>query len=453
MIKAILFDLDGVLVETDKWHYYALNIALEAANEAPISWKEHLEIYKGRPTKIKLSMMTERRGLSPEKYERIAAIKQDYTVDMITKFSERDEEKIAMMRLLQRDGYHIAVCSNAIQVSAGLMLERSGYLEFLDFYLGNEDAPPGLGKPAPNIYQEAFRRLGITPAEAVIVEDSDVGRQAAYASGAAVCEVKDQTEVNYYRVKATVQAAERPQVVIPAAGQGKRFYEAGYQHPKPLIDVEGRPMISWVLDDFASLQARTIVLMQERHIERYCAHAIINEYHPGTQFVGVDGLTEGAACTLLLAVPELNPNGELILANSDQKVDVDLVQFVQDMRDQRADGGIMTFRDTNPKWSFARTDENDQVVEVAEKQPISNQATVGIYYYRRAGDFIKYAEQMIAKDIRTNGEFYACPVFNELIAAGGNVRVWEIEQTKMHGLGTPEDLQTFLAIHNTLLTA
>jgi len=114
------------------------------------------------------------------------------------------------------------------------------------------------------------------------------------------------------------------------------------------------------------------------------------------------------------------------------------------MRASNADAGILVFRDTNPKWSFARTNAEGVVVEVAEKRAISDLATVGIYYYRRAGDFIRFARQMIAKDIRVNGEFYVCPVFNEMIEAGLRVLVYEINASQMHGLGTPEDLDRYL---------
>jgi len=444
MIKAIIFDLDGVLIETDKWHFSALNIALQSVGEEPLSWKEHLEIYKGRPTTTKLKMLTERRGLEASLYDQIKKVKQEYTVDMITRFTEKDAEKIEMMRLLKERGYKIAVCSNAIRESVQLMLECGGYMEFIDAWFGNGDVSQP--KPHPEIYLRAFARLGVKAHETVIVEDSEVGLESANASGASVCAVADESETNFYRVLSSILHVEKPQVVIPAAGQGKRFYEAGYQHPKPLIQVQGRPMLAHVLDDFGNLQAKNIILMQARHLEQYLAEDIISNYSPGAHFVGVDGLTEGAACTLLLAEPVLNPNAELIIANSDQKVTASVERFVYDMREQKAEGGIMTFHDTNPKWSFASADDTGRVLEVAEKNPISDHATVGIYYWKRAGDFIRSAREMISKDIRVNGEFYVCPVYNEFINSGGDVRIWEISADDMHGLGTPEDLERYVQV-------
>src|SRR5919201_733175 len=380
MIKAVIFDMDGVLVDADKWHFNALNVALQHSDVDQISWQEHLTVYKGIPTRSKLEILTARKGLSPELWDKIHASNQD--------------------------------------------VERA--------------------KPHPEIYLKAFELLVLAPDECVIVEDSDVGKAAAAAAGGVLCSVNDPADVNYYRVMRTLREADRLNVVIPAAGQGKRFAEVGYQHPKPLIDVEGRPMIAWVLENFAGV-GRPIVVMQQRHIEQYCADFHVRELAADAEIVPVHGMTEGAACTVLLAEQLIDNGSELVLANSDQYVDVDVAGFVQRMRDRGADGGILTFRDDHPKWSYARTDADGRVIEVAEKVVISDQATVGIYYFRRGADFVAAARRMIEKDARVNGEFYVCPVFNELIAAGATVYVDEIEKSSMHGLGTPEDLEAFLA--------
>lgn len=440
MIKAVVFDMDGVLIDADKWHFNALNVALQHADIDPISWQEHLTVYKGIPTKRKLAILSERRGLPEGLWDKISASKQEATQHIIAGFCAPDPEKVEMMRLLSRR-YAIAVCSNSIRATVDLMLERSGLAPCVSFSLSNEDV--GRAKPDPEIYRMAFDRLGVEPRECVVIEDSDVGKAAATASGAILCSVDDPSEVNYYRVLRTVAAADRVNVVIPAAGQGKRFAEMGYQHPKPLIDVAGRPMIDLVLDDFRAV-GRPIVIMQGRHVKQYCADDLIRRLAPGAEVVQIDGLTEGAACTVLAAADHFDGPNELLLANSDQTVDVDLSTFVQRMRELDADGGILTFRDGDPKWSYARCDADGRVVEVAEKRVISDQATAGIYYFRRGSDFAAAARRMIDKDIRVNGEFYVCPAFNELILDGKRIFVQEIEKGQMHGLGTPEDLAAYL---------
>ena len=234
-------------------------------------------------------------------------------------------------------------------------------------------------------------------------------------------------------------------VLIPMAGKGSRFSKAGYTFPKPLIDVNNKPMIQIVVENLG-IEGRYIFLVLDEHYERYALKYLLPliTQPNDCEIVRVKQMTEGAACTALLAKNLIDNDDELILANSDQWVDWVPDHFLRYMRDNIADGGILTFTSTHPKWSFARLEEgSNRVVEVAEKKPISNHATVGIYYYKRGRDFVESAEQMIEKNIRVNGEFYVCPVFNEMISGGKNIMVYPVAE--MRGLGTPEDLQSFLA--------
>ena len=132
----------------------------------------------------------------------------------------------------------------------------------------------------------------------------------------------------------------------------------------------------------------------------------------------------------------------LFFANSDQFVEWDSNEFFYKMNESKADGGIVTFKATHPKWSFAELDDSGYVTKVAEKNPISDNATVGFYYWKKGSDFVRFAESMIEKDIRTNNEFYVCPVFNEAIQEKLQIKSFEVEG--MWGLGTPEDLDYFL---------
>jgi dTDP-glucose pyrophosphorylase len=163
---------------------------------------------------------------------------------------------------------------------------------------------------------------------------------------------------------------------------------------------------------------------------------------PNCHIVQVDGLTEGAACTTLLAKQFIDSDRPLLIANSDQFVEWSSSECLYAFSADGVDGGIVTFKASHPKWSYAKLGEDGFVAEVAEKRPISETATVGIYYWKCGSDYVRFAEQMIKKDIRTNGEFYVCPVFNEAIAAGKKIRAKEV--SKMWGIGTPEDLNYFL---------
>jgi dTDP-glucose pyrophosphorylase len=230
-------------------------------------------------------------------------------------------------------------------------------------------------------------------------------------------------------------------VLIPMAGAGSRFQQAGYTFPKPLIDVEGKPMIQTVVDNL-NIDATYIFVVQKGHRIQYNLDTLLNLITPNCKIVEVDGITEGAACTTLLAKEHIDNDAPLVMANSDQFLEWDSNEFMYKMIEQKVDGGIVTFKATHPKWSFANVDEYGYVTEVAEKNPISDIATVGVYYWAKGSDYVKYAEQMIDKNIRTNNEFYTCPVFNEAITDCKKIKTFHIE--KMWGLGTPEDLNYYL---------
>lgn len=235
-------------------------------------------------------------------------------------------------------------------------------------------------------------------------------------------------------------------IVIPMAGKGTRFAEAGYAFPKPLIDIKGKAMIEVVVNNLRpTVPHRFIFICQREHYEKYDLHNVLkNATNNHFEVVLVQGVTEGAACTVMLAAQYINNNSEMLIANSDQYIEVSIDDFIVSAREKKSDGLIMTFKASHPKWSYARTASGGKVLEVAEKKVISDQATVGVYYYKKGSDFMKAAESMIHKNIRHNNEFYVCPVYNDLILEDKDVYVYEIEDKKMHGLGTPEDLQMFL---------
>lgn len=231
-------------------------------------------------------------------------------------------------------------------------------------------------------------------------------------------------------------------IVIPMAGRGSRFAEAGYQMPKPLIDIHGRPMIEYVTQNIRPKQEhRFIYICQQEHLAKYDLEKKLDCIAPGCVIVAVDHITEGAACTVLLAKAYIDNSDSLMIANSDQFVDMNIDEYLAAIGDY--DGLIMTMPASDPKWSYIRYNREGLVTLVREKEVISNQATVGIYNYRYGRDFVKYAQQMIDKNIRVNNEFYVAPVYNEMIEAGKKLIFYDVG-ANMHGLGTPEDLNAFL---------
>ena len=203
-------------------------------------------------------------------------------------------------------------------------------------------------------------------------------------------------------------------------------------------------MIQVVVENI-NVDAKHIFVVQKSHYEKYNLKTVLNNITPDCEIVQVDGVTEGAACTTLLAKEFINNDQPLLMANSDQFVEWDSNEFMYSMVGDNIDGGMLTFRSNHPKWSYAKLNDDGFVTEVQEKNPISDIATVGIYYWAKGSDYVKYAEQMIDNDIRVNNEFYVCPVFNEAIADDKKLKIFDIE--KMWGLGTPEDLNYFLENH------
>ena len=231
------------------------------------------------------------------------------------------------------------------------------------------------------------------------------------------------------------------QVVIPMAGRGKRFAEQGYSKPKPLIDVNGKPMIQLVIDNL-NIDAKYHFICQKEHCTKYSLDNFLRSLKPDCNIIPIDKITDGPASTVLLAKKFINNDDELIIANSDQFVDWNSNNFLSFLRNKDADGGILTFEAYDDKWSFVKIDDLGFVTEVAEKKPISNIATVGIYYYKKGKFFVEATEQMIQKNIRVNNEFYVAPAYNEMIQHEKKICIFNV--AKMYGLGTPEDLNTFL---------
>jgi len=445
MVKLIIFDLDGVLVEAKNIHFDALNEAL--GPKYSIEWNEHLSKYDGLKTNQKLEMLTKEKGLPIELYKQVWDEKQRLTLKKLSDLKQSTQLQVCMSSLVEQ-GYKIACCSNSIRKTVLTVLSKLGIIEYFDLILSNEDVKNS--KPHPEIYWKAISMMGCLPEETLIVEDSPFGLLAASRSKSHVMRVESPKDITYNNIYKHLNNQvnmtpkwknEKLNVLIPMAGAGSRFEQAGYTFPKPLIEVNGKPMIQVVVENL-NLDANYIYVVQKAHREKYNLDTLLNLLTPGCKIVETDGLTEGAACTALLAKDYIDNDNPLFFANSDQFVEWDSNEFMYKMQETDADGGIVSFTATHPKWSFAKIDENGLVTEVAEKNPISDIATVGYYYWKYGSDFVKYAEQMIDKNIRVNNEFYVCPVFNQAIEDCKEIRTFNTDG--MWGLGTPEDLNYYL---------
>jgi HAD superfamily hydrolase (TIGR01509 family) len=451
--KLVIFDLDGVLIDSRELHYDALNEALrKVGQDFVISREEHLSTYDGLNTTRKLELLSEQKGLDRKYFNQIWQDKQNATFDLIRKLPANNTAKYIIDEL-KKKGWKVAVASNSIRETIRIALNTIGILGDVDYIVSNEDVKRT--KPFPEMYWKCMTALNTLPKNTIIVEDSHIGRQGAIDSGAILYPVENANDLNGIKFMDKISEFEKAQennslipwrdkklnVLIPMAGAGSRFSQAGYTFPKPLIEVHGKPMIQVVVENL-NIEANYIFIVQKDHYEKYNLKYLLNLIAPNCKIVQVEGITEGAACTTLLAKEFIDNDAPLVMANSDQFVEWNSNECMYAFNADAIDGGILTFKATHPKWSYAKIGDDGFVSEVAEKKPISDNATVGVYFWKKGSDYVKYAEQMIANNIRTNNEFYVCPVFNEAIADGKKVRVKQIE--KMWGIGTPEDLNYFL---------
>lgn len=226
-------------------------------------------------------------------------------------------------------------------------------------------------------------------------------------------------------------------ILIPMAGDGKRFKDAGYTLPKPMIPIHGKAMIEYVIESL-NLPGHYIFLVRREHEKEYEVSKLLKQLRPDCSIIYVDGLTEGAACTCLLAKDLINNDEPLVIASCDQYVKYD-APFFQELMDWY-DGVLLTFWANHPKWSYCKV-EKGFVSKVAEKTVISNHGNTGIYAFKKGSDYVKAAETMIQKNIRVNNEFYNALVYNQLIEDKKRIITFDVDS--MLGTGTPEDLIEF----------
>jgi len=236
-------------------------------------------------------------------------------------------------------------------------------------------------------------------------------------------------------------------IVIPMAGRGSRFADVGYQLPKPLIDVKGRTMINVVIDNLRPKTLhRFIFICQSSHLTNFPLEKVLREAALESEIIEVSSITDGAACTVLLAKRLIDSDDELMIANCDQYLDLNINEYIKFTRTQRTEGCILTMKSNESKWSYIKFDTDKKILGVVEKEVVSDEATVGVYNFRKGREFVQAAEKMIESNERVNDEFYVAPVYNRLLDKGSLISYVNVSafNGKMFGLGTPKDLEEFL---------
>lgn len=356
MNKLVILDLDGVLIDSRELHYYALNDALlNIGAEYVISRDEHLSTYDGLSTTKKLKMLTESKGLDPKFHNQVWKDKQSATIALINNFKV-NESLISLIKNIKDRGYRLAVASNAIRETVKLCLIRIGIIEYVDYVMSNEDVLRT--KPYPEMYWRCMMALGALPKNTIIIEDSHIGRQGAIDSGAHLLPVENSHDFNTdYTLQRIFDMMEQIEgksdkslpwrdsklnIVIPMAGAGSRFAQAGYTFPKPLIEVNGKPMIKVVVDNL-NIEANYIFIVQKEHYVKYNLKYLLDLIAPGCTIIQVDGVTEGSACTALLAKDYIDNDNPMVMANSDQYIEWNSNECMYSFYADNIDGGILTF--------------------------------------------------------------------------------------------------------------
>jgi len=455
MNKLAIFDLDGVLADLKELHFEALNEALHDWMFEPITREEHLTRFDGLPTMVKLEML----GITGNDANRVCEKKQEITLRRMPEFCKASPNLQSLIRNITKSGWAVGVCSNAKYTTVELCLRLMGIYHLLAIKIHSPDFVRNPAKPSPIMFLNMMMCAGSCPTHTVIFEDSPTGLYAAHASGAKVVQVDiplcndpmaEMFVLNNLIVREYYEYEwSYLNVLIPAAGDGRRFRNAGFDRPKPFIKMpDGRTMLENVVSNLRVRACKNFVVQRVYSI--YLNQIVMGDGEYLTRRCGtsvVDGVTRGTAETCLVMAPTVNSDQPLLIANSDQMLEWDAAAFYYFCRNTHLDGVLVVFDcpERDHKWSYCKVGVDGLVKEVAEKAPISSIANCGLYFFKRGSDFVKYARQMIEKDVRVNGEYYLAPVYNEMIADGKKIGIFKVD--KMWGLGDPESFKAYVESH------
>ena len=455
MIDTIIFDLDGVLINSKDIHFEALNSSLSKNSiNYQINYEDHLKTFDGLPTKTKLEILNKKKIFSKILNKKIKSHKNIITRKLLNERLVYNKKTYHLFEKLSKK-FKIGIATNAIEETLKISLKKLKISKFVNFSLSTEKIKNP--KPHPEIYLRCIINLNSKPKSTLVLEDSHNGRISAKEAGARLMPIKNLSDVTYENIiryikdkkselseKIDTWEDNELNIVIPMAGEGSRFVSAGYTFPKPMIEIHQKPMIQLIVESLG-LKGNFIFIIREDHIKKYNIKSLLQIISPNCKIIVIDKLTEGAACTVLLAKKYINNRNPLVIANSDQFIEWSPSKVMYNFSSKKIDGGILTFDSIHPKWSYVKLGKDQVVTEVAEKKVISNHATVGVYYWRNGNNFVKYAERMIKKNIRVNNEFYVCPVFNQAILDKKIIKTQDVDG--MWGLGTPEDLDYYLKFY------
>jgi beta-phosphoglucomutase-like phosphatase (HAD superfamily)/dTDP-glucose pyrophosphorylase len=437
--KLFIFDLDGVLIDSKENHFHSLNKSLELIDKKYcISKNEQKYTFEGLTTNQKLILLSKIKNLPSHYYDVIWKNKQKFSTKLFNKIT-KNKQLIEVFNFIKTNNIKIAVASNSVKSTVELVLNKLGIMDYVDLYLSNEDVTSP--KPSPEIYNKCFEILNIKKNDSLIFEDSFFGKISALKSECKIYSINNPSEVNMKNIKSIIEKKQKIKVLIPMAGEGSRFKDFGYKDIKPMIKVNNKTMVEIVIKNIG-IEAEYIFIVRKEDEVLYGISEHISKYVNNSKIIIQDEKLPGAASSSLLARELIDNDDHLVIANIDQYIDDDINFIIGNFISKGVDGGILTFENSDPKWSYVKTNDFGTIDAVAEKNVISNEATCGVYFWNKGSDYVKYATKMIEKNIKTNNEFYICPAYNEAISDHKLIVSYKVKE--MHGMGTPDDLEIFL---------
>lgn len=444
--KNFLFDLDGVLVDSFDIQYQSTIDAINNYTKIDITAKIDKILKSTITTKKKLDYLVEQNIISNAQSLDIYNEKKKIA-DNIFNNLIIDDEKVKLFSFLKKKKCKIAVVTNGNKNSAKIILKSLGLYNFLDLLISNEDVVNP--KPHSEPYIKAISHFGGDLKNFIIFEDSETGLTSAYGTGCKVYKVENTNDINLSLIKQMNNLNRN--ILIPAAGLGSRFQKRGFKLQKPLIELENKTLIEHAVSSL-DIEGNYIFVIRKldnnSNIELITA---LRNIQPECKIIEIDYVTEGSASTCYLAKESIDNDDELIISNCDQILKWDSKKFLE--YSSNYDCSVLTYKSNEDKNSFIKTDENNKGIEIREKEVISDNALVGVHYFKKGSDFIKSYEHIFNNNIKFKNEYYVSTVCNHLINEGKELVNYSFQENELYySTGTPEDYFKYMRINNLLNT-
>ena len=377
-----LFDLDGVLVDSVDIQYQSTIDAINKHIKIDITTEIDKILKSTITTKKKLDYLVEQNIISSAQLLDIYNEKKKIA-DNTFNTLEINDEKVRLFSFLKKKDCKIAVVTNGNKNSAKIILKSLGLYNLLDLLISNEDVTNP--KPHSEPYIRAISHFGGDLKNFIIFEDSETGLTSAYGTGSKVYKVENTNDINLSLIKQLNNLNRN--ILIPAAGLGSRFQKRGFKLQKPLIELENKTLIAHAVN---SLDIEGNYIFAIRKIDNNSNIELITalqNIQPECKVIEIDYVTEGSASTCYLAKEFIDNDDELIISNCDQILKWDSKPFLE--YSSNYDCSVLTHKSNEDKNSFIKTDENNKGIEIREKEVISDNALVGVHYFKKGSDFIK----------------------------------------------------------------